>query len=85
MHFIRTLLPLQGAFVFVRMLSIRNRFDDFVKSVEYTQHFHKKQIEGYDQASVEYFPTCSTLFPTSTLLYFCDIFLTLLIFNGLSF
>ena len=83
--FIWTLLPLQGAFVFARMLNIRNRFDDFIKSVEYMQHFHKKQIEGYDQASVEYFPTCSTLFPTFTLLYFRAVFLTSLIFNGLSF
>lgn len=57
----------------------------FCSNVEYTQHFHKKRIEGYDQASVEYFPTCSPLFPTSMLLCFCDIFLTLLIFNGLSF
>lgn len=55
-----------------KVLSIRNTFI-------------KSKLHNNCQASVEYFPTCSTLFPTSTLLYFCDVFLTLLIFNGLSF
>ena len=83
-HYIIYKRPARVKASYQNAFALAGRFR-FCSNVKYTQHFHKKLIAGYDQASVEYFPTCSPLFPTFTLLYFCDIFLTLLIFNDLSF